>query len=157
MLKQNNTNNKTHLNSSATGSLLLLCASFGIALQFCLFCFCTGFDQKPPKSFYFHPPYLLSLLLWLEDPLEAVVPPPLPPLLHCPHCTALHWLHPCTTPCNPSTPPTSSISETGRQTNMSQGSLLLSHTHITQSRTSWPPQLPAGMCVCVLVWEMCTR
>ena len=79
------------------------------------------------------------------------MPPPLPPLLlHCPHCTALHWLHPCTTPCIPSTPtPTSSISETGRQTNMSQGPSL-SVTHMSlRVGTSWWPQMPAGICVCV--------
>ena len=48
----------------------------------------TDSNSKEPRS------YLLSLLLWLEDPLDAVVPPLLP--LHWPHCTALHWVHPCT-------------------------------------------------------------
>ena len=84
------------------------------------------------------------------------MPPALPPLLlHCPHCTALHWLHPCTTPCIPSTPtPTSSISETGRQTNMSQGPSL-SVTHMSlRVGTSWWPQMPAGICVCVRVGDV---
>ena len=127
-------------------SLLFLCVSFRIRNSIL---FPVRDLNRGLPSLYFHPSYLLSLLLWLEDPLEAVVPP-LPPL-HCPHCTALHWLHPCTTPCNPS-PPTSSISGTSRQTNMSPGSLLplsLSHTHVTQSRRSWWPEMPAGICVCV--------
>ena len=88
--------------------------------------------------------YLLSLLLWLEDPLDAVVPPLLP--LHWPHCTALHWEHPCTWTCTPS--PTSSISETtGQKTNMSQGTSFR-HTHVTLSGRAWWPAMPAGMCVC---------
>ena len=70
----------------------------------------------------------------------------LPPL-HCPHCTALHSLHPC---CTIPSPPTSSILETNNcQTNMSQFlPTSLSHTHVTQSGTT---SRDAGrhMCACV--------
>ena len=93
--------------------------------------------------------YLLSLLLWLEDPLDAVVPPLLP--LHWPHCTALHWEHPCTWTCTPS--PTSSISETtGQKTNMSQGTSFR-HTHVTLGGHGGLRCRPA----CVCVWRRCVR